>query len=507
MASATQTLGAGVRTLTGSNVQTYTLQHLTASSLHPLGSIETIIVPNIELGRAPECAIRFEADTPTVSRKHTSIERRKAPDGATEWVVRNLSGTNPTLINGKPVEKEWILQNGDVVQLSYEGPKLLFNVTSQKTSSIGLTGRIKLFGQQALRPYRTAVIILSVMVLLLLGVGIWLLIRSQNIADKSDLMAATIESMEEKNKLLAENNQTLLAEQQKTAENLSELNKQNQQLQNQLSGWISEGGSYDATPKATGPSDAIATNLEDLVAQATAHVYLIRVKKLQVEIDGKKQGVSYSWEGTGFMLNDGRFVTARHVIEPWYYFKDPKSSGDQMLVKLNAVANNGGKVVATLEAINPKGESFTFKSTDCKIDRKNDIPMVLKVDGEKVTIYQAGLKSPDCASYANKSSKGGLPFNNSLSTSLNAGRELHILGFTFGSEMQSGGTPAPFYGKVNVAQSGVQAGSINISGRSFDSGNSGGPVFALEGSKLVVVGVVSAKLEVLGMIAPIAYVK
>jgi hypothetical protein len=40
--------------------------------------------------------------------------------------ILNLSATNQTLVNGRPVLREWPLNNGDEIQLSADGPRLRF---------------------------------------------------------------------------------------------------------------------------------------------------------------------------------------------------------------------------------------------------------------------------------------------------------------------------------------------------------------------------------------------
>ena len=47
-------------------------------------------------------------------------------------------------------------------------------------------------------------------------------------------------------------------------------------------------------------------------------------------------------------------------------------------------------------------------------------------------------------------------------------------------------------------------GAINISNKSFDHGNSGGPVFVKEGSEYKVVGIISAGKGEQGLIIPIS---
>ena len=71
---------------------------------------------------------------------------------------------------------------------------------------------------------------------------------------------------------------------------------------------------------------------------------------------GEKSGLP-SWTGTG-MLEDGRFVTARHVVEPWYFLNSGGKVDESMLM-LNIIAHNGGKVVAHF------GSSFKLWRTIC----------------------------------------------------------------------------------------------------------------------------------------------
>src|SRR5690606_37916589 len=123
--SASKALTTGMKALGGGNVPAYTLEHLTASRKHAAGSFDTIIVPYIEMGRDGSAAVRFGDDMATVSRKHASIERK-----GNDVVLKNLSANNPTLVNGRAVRSEYFLQNGDEIQLSAEGPRMRFNLSS-----------------------------------------------------------------------------------------------------------------------------------------------------------------------------------------------------------------------------------------------------------------------------------------------------------------------------------------------------------------------------------------
>lgn len=166
-------VGAGMGAIfNGSGRTYYILEHKTSSKYHMAGESQKIIIDQIELGRDASCQVRFDESFETVSRKHAAIVR----DGQ-NWQLIHLSSANPTLVNGRPVQGSYYLQSGDEIQLSVGGPRLGFIVPQGKqslTSSIKLTERMNLFRQQALRPYRRAIWILSALLILaILGFGAW----------------------------------------------------------------------------------------------------------------------------------------------------------------------------------------------------------------------------------------------------------------------------------------------------------------------------------------------
>jgi cell division protein FtsB len=166
-------VGAGMGALfNGSGRTYYILEHKTSSKYHSAGESQKIIIDQVELGRDSSCQVRFDESFETVSRKHAAIVR----DGQ-NWQLIHLSTSNPTLVNGRPIQGTYYLQSGDEIQLSVNGPRIGFIVPQGKqalTSSIKLTERMNLFRQQALRPYRRAIWILSALLLLtIIGFGLW----------------------------------------------------------------------------------------------------------------------------------------------------------------------------------------------------------------------------------------------------------------------------------------------------------------------------------------------
>lgn len=181
------TLGAGVSSLFGGAANYYVLEHKVSSKYHKLGEAQEIIVDYAEIGRDKDCAVRFDESFDTVSRHHAAIVKKDD-----NWKLIQLSQTNSTFLNGHKVADEWYLQNGDEIQLSINGPKLGFIIpqTTGKNTVMNLTRRLTLFRQQALRPYRNAVIAIGVILLLVIGGGICYGVYMKKQADKAATEAA-----------------------------------------------------------------------------------------------------------------------------------------------------------------------------------------------------------------------------------------------------------------------------------------------------------------------------
>ena len=164
-------VGAGIGSLfNASGKKYYILEHKTSTLYHKKGESQKIIIDEIELGRDASCQVRFDEACDTVSRHHAAIVK----DGE-GWKLINLSKTNATLVNGQPINGEWHLNSGDEIRLSTKGPIMGFIIPqgAQATvDSIGLSERFTLFRQQALRPYKVATAILSILVLAALCLGV-----------------------------------------------------------------------------------------------------------------------------------------------------------------------------------------------------------------------------------------------------------------------------------------------------------------------------------------------
>ncbi len=190
-------VGAGMASVfNASGRQYYILEHKTESLYHHAGESQKIIVDQIELGRDSACQVRFDESFETVSRRHAAIV--KDGDG---WKIISLSQTNPTFVNGVPIQGEWKLSSGDEIRLSSRGPLMGFIVPQGKqsmVSSIGMTERLSLFRQQALRPYKTALWVMAVvLVVAICGLVTWNVLQGKNYEKKLQQKQDQIEKVQE----------------------------------------------------------------------------------------------------------------------------------------------------------------------------------------------------------------------------------------------------------------------------------------------------------------------
>lgn len=456
-------IGAGMKSVAGGDRRFYVLEHKVGSKYHKPGEQQTIIVDQIELGRDPKCQVRFDESFNTVSRRHAAIVR----DGD-NWKIVPLSQTNTTYLNGHPIQKEWYLQNGDEIQLSTNGPKIGFNVPAGDkgmVKSLRLTTRLNLFRQQALRPYKRAMAIMAVVfVAAIAGMGVWnynlqgdLMAQSKKLAEQiaaAKGSAAQLDSMRQE--LIKANNE--LADQQKK---LKDVQRQARNLSVRVS-------------KVPGQQNGAISKL-------FGDVYYVYASAQD------DQGNEYGgWSGTGFLLNNGDFVTAQHMI----HFADVSSEAAQML---NAFYH-AGLLKIKMYCMSPDNNfeiAYNYKNMPFKLGRpaatKDDV--VTFDDGTSWPIRQYAYGGGDWA-VLKTNYKGNMTYNSAFSTSMPVQTPLHILGFPAGQGATTKGNISPIYSTAVTARQGLEDdGTIKTANDNSDHGNSGGPVLVEKDGKYTVVGI------------------
>ncbi len=459
----------------------YILEHKVSSKYHQAGESQRIIIDEITIGRDPQCQVRFDESFTTVSRMHAAIKKE-----GDNYVLYQLSKTNTTYLNGVPVKDRWYLQNGDEIQLSTNGPKFGFIIPQGDKSlvkSIGLSARLSLFRQQALAPYKKAMTVLSILLVLAIvgGVsfGVYSHLKIKNLtAVLNDYKKKTVEVLNKNNDL------------NKEIARLDSLSK----IQPKRSG-----GGYV-------PTGAVA-NLVQSVKGSVCYLETFTF----VEMDGEKENVS-SCSGTAFLLDDGTLVTARHCVEPWLF---PSSETDFLV---NALATmNGAKVYSIIKA-HYGSETITLTNRDFTQDRSHDAICELE-DGVSITVVFPGLikgvgsQSMYGADWAcaHTSHKGVITADYETSANLKAGEKLYVLGFPRGLGVNDGSKRVePIFNELSVARDGLNDGGCIMITAGTDHGNSGGPVFANRNGKLVAVGIVSRldnRSEQYGHLVPVRNIR
>lgn len=460
----------------------YILEHRVSSQYHKAGESQRIIIDEIMIGRDPKCQVRFDESFGTVSREHAAIKKE-----GDNYVLIQMSKTNTTYLNGIPVKDRWYLQNGDEIQLSTNGPKLGFIIPPGEQSmvkSIGLSARLSLFRKQALAPYKKAMTVLSVLLVLAIVGGVGYGVYSHNKIE--GLMAVMNDYKDKTHEALKKN---------------SELNQEIARLDSLSKVKPQYSGGGGKTPDRT-----VATLIQDVKGSVC---FLTTVT--YVKFEGERQKVS-ACSGTAFLLTDGTLVTARHCVEPWLF---PTSEED---LEVNMIAtDNLAEVYAEITAYYGSQE-IHLTNRDFKQDRSHDVVCELD-NGHSITVVFPGLvrgvgtKSMYGTDWActHTSHQGSITADYATSSSLIAGEKLYVLGFPRGLGVEDGKQRIePIYNELSVARDGLNDGGCIMITAGTDHGNSGGPVFANRNGKLVAVGIVSrgdSHSEEYGHLVPVRNIK
>lgn len=484
-------IGAGMGSLFNPGGRKYyILEHKVSSKYHKQGESQEIIVDTIELGRDSHCQVRFDERFNTVSRRHAAIV--KEGDG---WKLVQLSKTNTTFLNGQPIKNEWYLQNGDEIQLSVNGPKLGFIIpTGSKATvgSIGLTRRLSLFRQQAMRPYKNAIAALcAVLVLSVGGLTTWNLFLN----DKVSIQEGQIAEMRIINDSL---------QQEITANNkkISGYEERSRTISNNAR------SAYQAALN-------VKRNYEEseyLTPTKELQKYYPNIYFVKVTFDNLKQenGTPLSFLGTAFLLEDGRLVTAQHMVDFWSFVdygiaKDSLGNKQRVVnmngpnTYLNYLAHNIKPLEITWDAYSSSGDHIQYKYTSeghpftvGKVETKkmavqdDVIPFIEWVLEEK----KFSVNGSDWA-YIQTDRKGGLKYEKNAIT-IPATTKLDILGFPYGRGGENTSHIQPIYSASTVARDGIDTnGTIMLSNEDTQGGNSGGPAFVKKQDGHYVVGILT----------------
>ena len=514
--SMSSSVGSGLGSVIGgSGRQYYILEHKNNSKYHKIGESQEIIVDQIEIGRDPKCQVLFDETFKTVSRRHAAIVKT-----ADTWKLVQLSTTNPTFLNGEKVEREWHLQNGDEIQLSYGGPKLGFIIPAGNKSTVGsikMSRRISLFRQQAWKPYSKAIMIAGIILCLaLIGFVGWSFYAHQvqklQLAGNISLSA----ELDDLNKKI----QALESEETPRPDEIKAMKKQAVSIAGSIvQNNTQSGASTNEMDKLHKKLNTV-TSLVDVsfsggesskaptgeIMNCSPFVFAITLEKTILTFpDGASRIIEEKTPkivGSGFLLDDGRMITARHVLEPWYFFE---VINDPNLQEYNLIAQNGGSVVSYFTAISSSGKRFTFNNTNAKINRSTDKIESIQ-NGKIIRVVQKGFFDDSNWASIPTHEKTGMKFNNMLSSGLQVGLKLEILGFTYGKSAEKKQL-TPGYTTCQVAKQGLDAyKTIRVTNDDTERGFDGAPVLIHHNGFYQIVGVLSGSAFAKGRIVPVSAV-
>ena len=215
---------------------------------------------------------------------------------------------------------------------------------------------------------------------------------------------------------------------------------------------------------------------------------------------------------TCFLTDDGKFVTARHCIEPWVADEswdgafEMAMPAEVRLAVLAETANRNGEGkwrVRTHCTISRDGESYEYLSDDFFINREHDLVLQLGSRERplwlRTIIPVANRRDMELGDLVYVESPKGLKgaFAMADIEDLNrfdqqTNRDIAILGYPQ-KENDNEALTLTFGNGQHIALDGVSSrikGCIQMSAQ-INQGNSGGPILALIGNKIKVIGIVS----------------
>ncbi|GCD78068.1 hypothetical protein JCM31826_15500 [Thermaurantimonas aggregans] len=506
-----QSIGAGFSALSGST-NYFSLEFLTSDDFHKAGSREDVIVNYIEIGRDASCGIRISDKYPTVSRKHAAIQKE-----GSQYVLIHLSKSNPTLLNGRPVQNRWYLQNGDTIQLSLEGPKMTFLIPkNNKANSISLTRRLSLFGKQALRPYKTALAVMSVLLLLTLSGGgyyIW----QDSLKDKQfqQELADAVKRATELEQKSKQQSDSLMAALGYSQQEIKDLRNKVARIPKTPS---------TVTPPPAQPSKTNTEEAQELIKNVINDVLFMKTTM------SLKTGTNtielMSGSCTCFLTNENKIVTAKHCVTPTYLLVDFDDIEHIFLNKEEILANillyEKKALDIRYEIFSPDGKRFTFTYNDVKGTGNKQEKIIVDIskpsDSRQQQIYEFLAKifgaNPNDPSfklpllvddmndgdwaYFEVNQSGNIEIDRELSKSLKYMTPLYVFGYPAGYGANiSKSSFKPIYGEAVSTIDGLDdnTGYIFAASMGTTQGNSGGPIFTMKDGKIKAVGIVSGKFR------------
>ena len=325
-----------------------------------------------------------------------------------------------------------------------------------------------------------------ILVLAVGGLTTWNILLQKDLKNQSESLADQI--------VLAKNNKALA---DSLSKKLVEANKKISNAEKQL-----ENTKALAQRALVRPRPIPAPNPSIDLSGCYPHTYYVQCYFLKNDgnVLALSDGRPIVWSGTGFMLDNGYFVTAQHMIH-WDeigFMKDTEGNiqvdPDALSTQLNYLYY-AGKLTINMDCISSTDQfsiKYRYDSMPFRLGPSDENgAKIIDEEGRSWIVRNHVYGSGDWAAIK-VNGKKGMEFDANYSRNMPASTQLHILGFPAGQGVKSKGAIAPIYSQAVTSRQGLEDnGTIKTSNDNSDHGNSGGPVLTNIGGKLKVVGILS----------------
>lgn len=264
-----------------------------------------------------------------------------------------------------------------------------------------------------------------------------------------------------------------------------------------------------AAPVVTEAQDVMFANIEE----CNPAVYYIKMDNVAIYDRSGKLVYQFDMSdfvgGTGFLLEDGRFVTARRVIEPWFYYWSSSIGEDNKgniwtLGDLQACVNAGLKVEGNFTAYSPAQTSFKFSTSEMtkSAPKVKTIIETYKVSrylrrmidsSISIYVYDSKASAEDWATLGKREQLNvvdGLKYSASASLSPKSGEDIIILGYPHSDGFSNSLTVNPEQRKNTINSPDLNdVDVIEMSTKRFYKGADGAPVFQKINGVWTVIGI------------------
>lgn len=389
----------------------FILEYKTATAAQKVGDQVKVSAAVAEIGRDTSCQVVIDESCATVSRKHAKIEL----DGV-RYKITALSQTNSTYVNGVPVKGERYLNNGDEIKLSSQGPTVIFKVDDPRaTRAVDAAATVATATQQNVQRPTTPAPAPA---------------KKSNMPLIIGIVAALI---------------------------------------------IAGCAAFFFLNSKEPVEDEVVVVPEAKIEDCFSSIYFVKIDDVCLYQNGTLVSTLKPIEvdacGTGFMLTNGKFVTAASVIMPWIFEEGGLVGSDSKKTWTYEETKVAGyNIVTNLTAYTNAGTSFKFSSSDCVTDLNT---------GDWATLAKADQLS----------TVGGLDMDAEWSVAPQYGTECQIAGYLPNANLQSL-MPSAFKNAVNVTELNKDN-MIELSSQRWTKGLSGSPVVIDENGKYIVIGIMT----------------